>query len=91
MKQYIEITSCVEGFRRGGIAHSRKPKVYEVSQFTKEQLQQIEKEKKLVCRFFEEKEAEETQETQSEQTSKSNASSKAKSAKAKKAEEAVKD
>ena len=44
----IQIVSKVDGFRRGGIAHSTKPTDHPLSKFTKEQLQQLDGEPNLI-------------------------------------------
>lgn len=43
----IKITSMVDGFRRCGIAHSKKPQTYEDKRFTAEELKILEAETML--------------------------------------------
>lgn len=50
----IRITSNQEGFRRGGVAHSTKGKVWPLEFFKKKELEQIKKESKLAVEIFEE-------------------------------------
>lgn len=46
-KQYIRITSTVDGFRRAGVAHARTPTDWPAEAFTATQLAQIEAEPRL--------------------------------------------
>ena len=64
MTKYVKITSAIDGFRRGGIAHSTEPVIHEVSDFTREQLAQIEAEQTLVCVFFEKEDKTQSQPAQ---------------------------
>lgn len=48
MEKVIDITAKRDGFRRAGIAHSEKTQTYPLSQFTKVQLEQLQKEPMLV-------------------------------------------
>lgn len=48
MAKKIRTISSIEGFRRGGVAHSRTPTDFPVSRFTKAQLEQIKNEPRLV-------------------------------------------
>lgn len=59
----IRTTSNQDGFRRGGVTHSTKPKVWAVSKFTEQQLAQIEAEPKIVAEIFEEDESEDEHDT----------------------------
>lgn len=56
MSDKVKITAVVDGFRRGGVVHSAKGRVFDVSEFTKEQLAQIKAEagKMLCVHFFKE-------------------------------------
>ena len=52
MNAKVKITSMVDGFRRGGVEHSADGRIFNVSDFTKEQLEQIKAEKKLSVVFL---------------------------------------
>lgn len=52
----IRTTANQDGFRRGGVVHSTKPKVWAVNKFTDQQIAQIEAEPKIVAEIFEEAE-----------------------------------
>lgn len=54
---HIRITAAVEGFRRAGIAHPAEPTTRPVSDFSKEQLEQLQNEQRLVVEFVEAPEA----------------------------------
>lgn len=48
MEKVIDITAKRDGFRRAGLAHSEKTTTYPLSDFTKEQLKQLQNEPMLV-------------------------------------------
>lgn len=50
---YIRIRSSQDGFRRGGVAHSKDWKEYPLEKFSDEQLEQIKEEPKLQCEIVE--------------------------------------
>lgn len=52
MNAKVKITSMVDGFRRGGVEHSANGRIFNMSDFTKEQLEQIKAEKKLSVVFL---------------------------------------
>lgn len=48
MEKVIDITAKRDGFRRAGMVHSEQTRTYPLSQFTKEQLKQLQGEPMLV-------------------------------------------
>jgi hypothetical protein len=61
---HIRITAAVQGFRRAGIAHPAEPTTYPVSDFSKEQLEQLQSEPRLVVEFVDAPETDQTDESQ---------------------------
>ena len=48
MEKVIDITAKRDGFRRAGMVHSEQTRTYPLSQFTKEQIRQLQEESMLV-------------------------------------------
>ncbi|MHC0025777.1 HI1506-related protein [Enterobacter vonholyi] len=48
MEKVIDITAKRDGFRRAGMVHSEQTRTYPLSQFTKEQIRQLQEEPMLV-------------------------------------------
>lgn len=48
MEKVIDITARRDGFRRAGMVHSEQTRTYPLSQFTKEQIRQLQEEPMLV-------------------------------------------